>query len=291
MSHLHGLTTQINRASNCVLARYLCLSLFSVACLTACSAWPWQKAETDRRKSYQPAQAQPVKVADDAQRAQVRLELATAYFEQGQTEVASQELAQSLKLDPRNAESHNLQGLIALRLNQPEQAEQSLRRALALDADNAEIQHNYGYVLCQMQRYSQAQQRFDLVLANARYSDSGREKTLLVSALCQVRAGQLLTAEATLRSLLERQPVHLAATYHLADVLYRQHNYLEARRYIRLINNSDNADASSLLLGVRVEQALGHAQAQQQLLEQLRRRFPDSPELRMYDSGTIEDRI
>jgi type IV pilus assembly protein PilF len=261
-------------------------SLLLCSVLAACSSWPWRSSAAVRQPAFAQVNA-PAPVSDDARRAQLRLELATAYFERGQIEVALEELEQSLALDGRNAQAYNLQGLIALRQQQPERAEESLRKALALDAENGDIQHNYGYLLCQMQRYAQAQQRFELALANARYS--GRDKTLLVSALCQTRAGELARAETVLRELLERQPALTQAHLQLADVLYLQRRFDEARRQLRPINNSDQASAASLWLGLRVEQAQGQTQTAQQLAEQLRRRFPDSPELRSYDNGNIED--
>ena len=78
---------------------------------------------------------------DQRRRARLRLELATGYFEQGQTNVALDEIKQALATDPTFVDAYNLRGLAYLRLNDIPLAEDSFRRALALnprDADRSE---------------------------------------------------------------------------------------------------------------------------------------------------------
>lgn len=241
----------------------------------------------EARRLDSPAGRAAAAVGDERRRASLRLELASAYFEQGQTDIAREELAQSLALDPGNAEAYNLRGLIELRQNQPQAAEQSLRRALALDARNSGILHNYGYLLCQTRRYAEAQRQFDLALADAAYA--GREKTLLVSGVCQAGADDLPQAEATLRRVLQLNPANPVAGFNLAQVLHRQRKDAEARFFIRRINNSDQANAQSLELGIEVEQALGNPDAARQLSEQLRRRFPQSAQRASQGGGPFEE--
>ena len=62
-----------------------------------------------------------------------------------------------------------------------------------------------------------------------------------------------------------------------------------AQFYIRRINNSELANAESLWLGVRVENRLGNRDAQEQLAGQLRRRFPQSPEVGQLERGAFND--
>ncbi|MFT4191118.1 MAG: type IV pilus biogenesis/stability protein PilW [Comamonas sp.] len=225
--------------------------------------------------------------ADDKTRARTRLTLAEAYFSQGRLDIALEELAQSLRLNPDDADAYNLRGLIHLDMRQLEASEQDFQRALSISRDNSDIRHNYGYMLCQAGRYAQARQQFDAALADPAYR--AREKTLLVSGICLTRAGQWLEAEAVLRRVLQFNPASTAAGQALADVLHRQRKDADARFYIRRINNSDQASAASLWLGIRVERALGHGDAVRQLAEQLRRRFPDSSELVAYDRGAFEE--
>ena len=62
-------------------------------------------------------------------RARLRLELALAYFDKGQTTDALDHLKQSIAADPTLFEAYNLRGLIYMRLNDVPLAEESFRRA------------------------------------------------------------------------------------------------------------------------------------------------------------------
>jgi len=85
-------------------------------------------------------------------RARLRLELASAYFEQGQIKVALDEIKQSLVIDPAFVEAYNLRGLVYMRLNEMPLAEDSFRRAQNLNPQDASVAHNYGWLLCQQAR-------------------------------------------------------------------------------------------------------------------------------------------
>jgi len=75
--------------------------------------------------------------------------------------------------------------------------------------------------------------------------------------------------------------------YHLADLLLRRQEVERARFYIRRLNNGEYANAESLWLGIRVEQAIGDGAAMRQLADQLQRRFPDSKEWQRYEQGAF----
>lgn len=135
-------------------------------------------------------QAQPSATRERAMR---RLSLATAYYEQNQTEVAQQEVRAALQIDPQFAEAYSLLGLIHQRDNAPKLAQQSFEQALKLaseppvyPAELGAIQHNYGWFLCEQNQFVQAQAQFANALSqpNYRYAD----KTTKAVALCQQRA-------------------------------------------------------------------------------------------------------
>ena len=92
----------------------------------------------------------------ERRRARLRVELASGYFEQGQTKVALDEIKQALAIDPTYAEAYNLRGLVYMRLNDIPLAEDSFRRALAVNSRDADVAHNYGWLLCQQGRYSES---------------------------------------------------------------------------------------------------------------------------------------
>ena len=224
---------------------------------------------------------------DARRRARIRLELASNYFEMGQTAVALDEVKQSLAADATYADAYNLRGLIYMRLNDFPQAEDSFRRALALRAGDPNILHNVGWLLCQQKRYEQADQNFTRALSNPAYTS--RSKTLMAKGLCQVSAEQYAEAEQSLAKAYELDAANPVVGYHIASLLLRRGELNRAQFYIRRLNNSEYANAESLWLGIKVERAIGDVVASRQLADQLRKRFPDSREWNAYERGAFNE--
>ncbi len=161
-----------------------CLGLFCgvLVGLNACStAAPQLDALT---------QAEP---DSSRQRAMRRLSLASAYYEQGQNEVAQQEVRAALQIDPKFASAYSLLGLIHQRDKAPTLAEQSFQQALQLAsvapanaADLAAIQHNYGWFLCEKNHFAQAQTQFSSAVSQPGYRQV--DKTMKAIEFCQARA-------------------------------------------------------------------------------------------------------
>lgn len=127
------------------------------------------------------------------QRAMRRLSLASAYYEQGQNDVAQQEVRAALQIDPQFADAYSLLGLIHQRANAPGLAQQSFEQALQLastpparSAELAAIQHNYAWFLCQQNRFVEAQVQFDRAVSQPGYGQV--DKTSKAIRFCQERA-------------------------------------------------------------------------------------------------------
>lgn len=231
--------------------------------------------------------AAPVEDSDARRRARIRLELAGSYFEEGKTEIALEELKQVLAADPNFAEAYNLRGLIYMRLNDMRQAEDSFRRAVALNPRDSDSLHNFGWLQCQQGRYAEAEQLFHQALANPLYG--ARSRTLLVQGVCQARAGQLEPAERSLSRSYELDAANPVTGYNLARVLYMRGQYERAQFYIRRLNNSELANAESLWLGIKVENRMNDPQAMSQLSDQLRKRYPTSPQRASLDRRAFDE--
>ena len=220
-------------------------------------------------------------------RARIRLELAVGYFEEGQTTIALDELKLALAADPNFGQAYNLRGLIYMRLNDLRLAEESFRRALALMPGDGNVLHNFGWMMCQQNRYADATQLFGQALANPQYGE--RSKTLMIQGLCQIRAGQKAAAEDSLFHSYELDAGNPITGYNLGNLLYQRGEYVRAQFLIRRINNSEQANAESLWLGIRIERRLGNREAVDQLATQLRRRFAQSREATALDRGQFDD--
>ncbi|MEO5796740.1 MAG: type IV pilus biogenesis/stability protein PilW, partial [Rhodoferax sp.] len=218
-------------------------------------------------------------------RARTRMQLAVAYFEQGQTTVALDEVKQALVIDPSFSDAYNLRGLIYMRLNDMPLVEDSFRRALAINPRDPNTLHNYGWLMCQQGRYPESIQMFEQALANPTYG--ARSKTWMAEGLCQQRAGQLPEAERNLARAYELDAGNPIIAYNLSTLLFQRGEWLRAQFYIRRLNNSELANAESLWLGIKVERRMENREAMLQLVEQLRKRFGQSRELAAYDRGAF----
>ena len=223
----------------------------------------------------------------ERRRARLRVELASGYFEQGQTKVALDEIKQSLAIDPNYAEAYNLRGLVYMRLNDIPLAEDSFRRALALNSRDADVAHNYGWLLCQQARYGESFKFFAQAAANPTYT--GKAKTLMAQGVCQISAGQPSDAEQSLMHSYELDAGNPVTGYNLASLLYTRGDFTRAQFYIRRLNNSELANAQTLWLGIKTERKLNNRESVVQLGDQLRKRFSQSSEAAAYEKGSFNE--
>lgn len=220
-------------------------------------------------------------------RARTRLELAVSYFEQDKTQIALDEVKQSLAQDPAYAPALSLRGLIYMRLDNPRLAEDSFKQALQVQPDDGDVLHNLGWLQCQQARYTEALATFDRALALRGYR--GKAKTWMTKGLCEQQAGKLADAEASLQHSYELEPGNPVTGYNLANLLQRRGDLTRAQFHARRLNNSPMANAESLWLGIRIERRMGQADAAQQLGSQLLKRFGGSREAQLYEKGQFDE--
>ena len=220
-------------------------------------------------------------------RARIRLELAVGYYNNGQTTIALDEIKQSISVDSTLYESHNLRGLIYMRLNDTALAEESFKKALSLNPKAATVQHNYGWMLCKKGRMSEANLMFAAALDNPLYSD--RAKTWMTQGLCQFESGQRKLAETSLLRSYEIDPSNPIVAYHLAMIFFQNAEYPRAQFYVRRLNNGELANAESLWLGMKIERSLDNRDALAQLGAQLVKRFPNAKETISFERGAFNE--
>lgn len=224
---------------------------------------------------------------ENRRRARNRLELASGYFAEGKTTVALDELKLSLQADPNYGEAYNLRGLVYMRLGDPRQAEDSFRRALQLNNRDADTLHNYAWLMCQQRRYDESIAMFTQANAIALYS--GQSKTYMSRGLCEHAAGKKAEAERSFARSYELDASNPISGYHLAKLLFERNELQRSQFYIRRLNNSDLANSETLWLGIKVERKLGNASTVDQLVTQLRRRYPQSRELSSFERGAFDE--
>ena len=253
------------------------------AVLTGCASQPGTPGALPPKADLVTESDEP----ESRRRARLRLELASGYFEQGQTNVALDELKQALIADPTYVDAYNLRGLVYMRLNDLPLAEDSFKRALAINPRDAGVAHNYGWFLCQQARYPESFRLFGQAIANPTYP--GQAKSLMTQGICQVRAGQRLEAEQSLTKSYELDAGNPLTGYNLSLLLFERGELVRSQFYIRRLNNSELANAETLWLGIKIEQKLNNQQVVQQLGSQLKRRYGQSREAAAFDRGAFNE--
>lgn len=226
--------------------------------------------------------------SDPQKRARIRLDLAGAYFAEGQWNTALDEVKQALAASPDLPQALNLRGLIYAEMGENQLAEDSYRRAMQVAPNDGDVMHNYGWFLCVRQRYEEAQALFQRALTTPQYRTPSR--TLLVQGICEARSGRLNQAEATLKRAYEIDAGNPATAMNLADVLLRLGEYDRARFYVRRVNNNTELrNAESLWLAARIERRLGNSQGVRDLGNQLLSRYPASREAAAFERGAFNE--
>ncbi len=223
----------------------------------------------------------------ERKRARNRTDLASGYLELGKPTIALDEIKQAIIADPTYVEAYSVRGLIYMRLNDFAVAEESFTKALSISPRNSSVLHNLGWLKCNQGAFPQAFEFLSQALADPLYGE--RAKTYRILGLCQERAGMLRDAESSLIRSYEYDASNPITGYNLANVLFKQKEYVRAQFYIRRLNNSDLANAESLWLGIRTEQRLSNLTASAQLGAQLEKRFPQSPETAQYRRGAFNE--
>ncbi|WP_051237507.1 type IV pilus biogenesis/stability protein PilW [Ottowia thiooxydans] len=264
-------------------AHLLCL-LALLAGLAGCASQPGESGSSANLSSDIQT---PSDDSDERKRARTRMALAVGYFENGQHNVALDEFKKVVQIDPSFGDAYNLGGMIYMALNDRQVAEAHFQRAVSLNPRDANALHNLGWLQCEQRRYAEAAQSFQRALAVPGYP--ARAMTLMTQGICEARAGDRATAEATLMRSYELDAGNPVTGFNLSQLLYLRGDYSRAQFYIRRLNNSEQANAESLWLGMKVERRMNNNQAMQQLASQLRRRFPQSRELQSFERGSFDD--
>ncbi len=126
------------------LAPWLIPMLAALALAAGCSS----TSTTSPPAPVPPAPPPPpaIKEAPLPVRANLRAELAAGYYERGQMDIALQELAEAVKLDPTNPKIYNVYGLVYATLGQDADAAQELPQGAGIGAQRLGVPAELGLV-------------------------------------------------------------------------------------------------------------------------------------------------
>jgi type IV pilus assembly protein PilF len=225
-------------------------------------------------------------VGDPRNRARVHTELAGVYYERGSMGIALEELRRATAADSSYAPAHNMLGRVYMELKECRLADQSFERALQLSPNDPDINHSYGWFLCQTGQEQESIRYFLQAIRNPLYAAPWRSYS--AAGVCSLRKDNLKDADEFFQRALRLEPDEPTALLKLGGIRYRQGRMDEARRLVTRYNKILAPSAESLWLGLRVERRLGDRLSERSYADQLRRRFPGSPEFRSLQQGAYD---
>lgn len=235
----------------------------------------------------QPVHAQEFAAeANPAVAGRINAQLAIEYMKQGQMAVAKEKIEKALRENPRDIGVQMIAGLVYERLQQPDKAEDHLNEALRIDSTNPDAQNALGAFLCRNGKMQKGEEMFLRAAHNPLYTTP--EVALTNAGVCARKDGQLDKAEQFLRQAIAQPARYPEALLQLAGVAFDGGKFLEARAFLQRYLAQAPGSAAVLLLGYRIEKALGDSAAMAGYAAQLHSGFPDSPEAKALDDPGSE---
>lgn len=223
---------------------------------------------------------------DGRNRARVNTELAALYYERGNLGVALEVLRTATGADPSYAPAHSMFGLVYMDLRENVLAQKSFERALSLAPKDADINHNYGWFLCQTGKEEDATRYFLQAIRNPLYPTPW--KSYSAAGTCALKKGKLKEAAEFYAQALRLEPDEPTALVKLAGIEYRTGQIDAARKRMGHYNRVIRPNAEGLWLGLLIERKLANKNGENSYGDQLRRRFPDSPEAQKLQRGEYD---
>jgi len=214
---------------------------------------------------------------DGRRKAEVHTGLAGEYYSRGNFAVALAETRLAIREDSTYYPAYNMQGLVFMELREDGPARDAFNRALAISPNNAEVLNNFGWFLCLRNDTERGMEMMLRASADTLYPTP--EKAFLSAGLCMRRAGNNDRAEEYLRRAVLIRPDLIGALFNLAVITFERGSYKDSETYLlRYMRLTPAPNLEALMLGVKLARANKDAGAEQSFLQQLRRRFPDSPQ-------------
>ncbi len=230
---------------------------------------------------------QPTNETEQRRRARIRLELAANYYQQGNYNVALDELRHALEVDPGYASAYGVLGLVYRDLGDLDRAEDSFQRGLQLAPADPDLNNNYGWFLCQTGRERKSIEYFQRALKDPLYATPA--KPLHNAGICSLRMGDEAAAEGYFQRAFQVDPSNAVAMFNLSALYLKRGQLDRAHFYSQRLLSTYEPNAQTLWLALKVARARGDGDGQASFASQLRRRFPASPEANLLAVGKFND--
>jgi len=206
--------------------------------------------------------------------AEINLELGIEHLRKGNLQQAKDKIDRALEQNPRYGRAHLVAGMLYNRLGDQSKAESHFERAVSLEPKNPEFKNNYAVYLCQQKKYERGQKIALEAAADPLYKTP--EVAFLNAGNCALQAGNMKDAEVSLRKALDVKPRFSEALFQMADLEYRQTEYMSARAFLERYLEVGRTSPDTLWLGVRIERGLGNNAQAQHYAQRLKSEYPSA---------------
>jgi len=183
---------------------------------------------------------------------------------------------ESIRHNPQNAKAHSVAGLIYQRQGMSQQAQEYFSRAIQIEPNDPAIRNNFGNYLCAERKYGAAEENF-LIAANSP-SNAQPDTALTNAGLCALRANENNRAKDFFSKAVQVNSAQTIALYQLALMSQRNADAVTASGFLQHYLTHKSHTAKTLMLAATIESDLSNSDSYKNLLQQLVRDFPDSPE-------------
>jgi len=202
--------------------------------------------------------------------------LASEYYRIGKMDAALDRARRALAIDDKSGRAHYVMAIVLQQLGESDAAEKHFKQALELEPNNGDIRNAWAVFLCSQGRYSEADTQFQQALDNPLFASPAL--ALTNAGLCALGANDQGKGERYLQRALTRDANFAPALYRLAEMHYQRGEYQAAQGYLKRLLEQPQVTPQPLLLGVRVEKALGNRKQAKTYEQYLRQSFPNVSE-------------
>ena len=210
-------------------------------------------------------------------RADAHVSLGLDYLKRGLFDVAHEELELAISINPNSDRAHHAKGLLSAQRGFTEDAKKSFAKAVRLNSSNFNAVNDYGIYQCQNGSYQGGIAQLRSI--EARQDNPVRTNTLLGLGICNYKLNNFNEAKSYLRTVLNASPRLPQALLPLADISYRESQFLNARAFIERYISVGAISEQALVIGANTELQLGDGLKAKQYATELRRVYPTSQEL------------
>ncbi|HEY7640136.1 MAG TPA: type IV pilus biogenesis/stability protein PilW [Steroidobacteraceae bacterium] len=220
------------------------------------------------------ASSPPLGKSQPERAAEINLELGVEHLRKGNLQQAKEKIDRALQQNPRYGRAHLVAGMLYNRLGDNRAAESHYERAISLEPKNPEFKNNYAVYLCQQKKFERGQKIALEAAADPLYKTP--EVAFMNAGNCALTAGDMKVAEEDFRKALTAQPRFAEALFQMAELEYRQTEYMSARAFLERFLEVGRTSPATLWLGVRIERGLGNSAQAQHYAQRLKSEYPSA---------------